>query len=561
MKNIKGSIALSLLTVAAGALSSCGGGGEKTVQFWSSFGNTYQAALQSVVAHVSEKTGIDIQHESQGSYPGIYKNMNAMIGPQAYPDIAMGYPDHFAHYIGSEILVPMEDRLTKELEEDFYPEYMEENWFVDSNGNKHLYGIPFNKSTEVLGYNGTFVEYCAQWCHENGHDGDPAWNLGQIPVTWQDWDDRGDNYMTVYRTIVGNVLYGKRDNTGAAIPGQFKVYTKANAPVNDAGDLVNDADGREYLIDMREIKDSDIRLMSWDSTDNAFITLVRQWGAKYTELPEDQYQYEMDEREGNVLFASAAEKEKVIDCLSFFKKLQKRQIFNTPKAGSFSSDAFATGSVMFMVCSSGGLSYNTKTPSYRFKIAPIPYYSDGTNTRKLVISQGANICMTDAHSKRYDSNWEVIKYLTTGEYQTEWCLKTGYYPCSKSAAESEEYKSFLNEAKPEEIQKYADAHGMTYADREKEVYATQARVAYREGSQVNSEVYMDKSTGWTKFVDDAFIGSAEIREVVKSALMYTFNSDAIEANPDDRDAYYTDVIKKLVEDNSIKFSKNINVVK
>ena len=72
---------------------------------------------------------------------------------------------------------------------------------------------------------------------------------------------------------------------------------------------------------------------------------------------------------------------------------------------------------------------------------------------------------------------------------------------------------------------------------------------------------MDKSTGWTKFVDDAFIGSAEIREVVKSALMYTFNSDAIEANPDDRDAYYTDVIKKLVEDNSIKFSKNINVVK
>lgn len=558
---MKKSIALSLLAVTAGALASCGEGGEKTVQFWSSFGNTYQTALQSVVAHVSEKTGIDIQHESQGSYPGIYKNMNAMIGPQAYPDIAMGYPDHFAHYIGSEILVPMEDRLTKELEEDFYEEYMEENWFVDSNGDKHLYGIPFNKSTEVLGYNGTFVQYCADYCENNGHSGDANWNLGVIPQTWQDWEKRGDNYMTVYKTLVGNVLYGKRDNTGAAIPGSFKIYSSSEAPLNSTGDLINDGEGREYLIDMREVKESEIRLISWDSTDNAFITLVRQWGAKYTELKEEQFEYEMDERVGDIMFASAAEKNKVIDCLSFFKKLQQKQIFNTPKAGSFSSDAFATGSVMFMVCSSGGLSYNTKTPSYRFKIAPIPYYDDGVNARKIVISQGANICMTDAHANRADSNWEVIKNLTTGEYQTEWCLKTGYYPCSKSAAESQEYQDFLTEAEPAKIQEFADAHGMTYEEREKEVYATQAKVAYREGSQVNSNVYMNKDTGWTKFVDDAFIGSAEIREVVKNALMYTFNSTAIEANPDDRDAYYTDVIKKLVEDNSIKFSKNINVVK
>ena len=74
MKNIKGSIALSLLTVAAGALSSCGGGGEKTVQFWSSFGNTYQAALQSVVAHVSEKTGIDYPGESNSI-------LNSQFGP------------------------------------------------------------------------------------------------------------------------------------------------------------------------------------------------------------------------------------------------------------------------------------------------------------------------------------------------------------------------------------------------------------------------------------------------------------------------------------------------
>ena len=102
---------------------------------------------------------------------------------------------------------------------------------------------------------------------------------------------------------------------------------------------------------------------------------------------------------------------------------------------------------------------------------------------------------------------------------------------------------------------------MTVEERTKEVYATQARVAYREGSQVNSDYYMTKSTGWEKFVDEAFIGSAEIREVVKSAFMYTFNSENIDGDPSNRDNYYTDVIQKLIDDNNIKFNKNINVVK
>ena len=558
MKKIKGTAALTLLTVAAGALSSCGG--ENKVEFWSSFGNTYDAALTTVINLVQEDTGIKIEHESQGSYPNIYKNMTAMIGPMTYPDIAMGYPDHFAHYIGSDILVPLEDRISEEVQKDYYSEYMDENWFVDSEGNKHLYGVPFNKSTEVLGYNGTFVQYCADYSQAN-HPGDELWNLGVIPETWQDWAKRGPQYMVVYKEMVGKVLYGKRTNTGDAISGEFKLYTKEAAPKNGAGEFIPDGDQKEPLIDMTHVTESDLRLVSWDATDNAFITLIKQWGAKYTELPASQLKEEMDERVGDLLIASPAEKEKIIDCLQFFKKLQKQQIFNTPKSGNFSSDAFADGSVMFMVCSSGGLSYNTKNPTYRFKIAPIPYYSEGGTSRKLVISQGANICMTDAHSKRYDANVKVLEKLTTAEYQTEWCLKTGYYPCSKSAAESQKYQDFLHEADPAKIQEYADAHQMSYADREKEVYATQAKVAYREGSQVNSNYYMNSSTGWTKFVDEAFIGSAEIRLVVADAFKYVFNSDAITANPDDRSAYYTDVIEKLVTDVKITSSKNIHVVK
>lgn len=555
MKKFRGTVALSLLAVAAGSLASCGSNG---VEFWTCFGAKYTTALGDVLTGVQTDSGVNILNSSKGSYKDIFKQMTLSIGPGTYPDLAIGYPDHFANYIASEIIVPFDSYFSDEMKNDIYEEYLTENYFVDSNGDKKLYGIPFNKSTEVFGYNGTFVEYCKWWGEKNNHT---DWDLGNIPTTWQGWDERGDNYMTVYDTLIGSALYGKRTATGDPIPEQFKVYAKADVPVDKDGFAVADADGRECLIDMRDANKDTVRLISWDATDNAFITLIKQWGAKYTELPESQLTEAMEDRVGDVLFASPAEKGKVIECLKFFKKLQNRRIFNTPPAGEFSSDSFKNGQVMFMVCSSGGLSYNTKTPTYRFKLAPIPYYDNGVDpARKYVISQGANICMTDRHPNLAGDCWKIIEQLTRGKWQTEWCLKTGYYPCSKSAAESKEYQEFLHEADPDKIQEYATAKGITVEERTAEVYSTQAKVAYREGSQVNSDVYMDKKYNWEKFVDDAFVGSSEVRTVVGDALMLTFNGEHIAADPDDSDAYWTDVLNKLINRSEIKNHNNINIV-
>lgn len=543
MKKIRSKIALGLLLAASGALTSCGGNDVErsalgTLTFWSSFGSTYSNQLDPVVAGVANSTGIKITHISQKSYDNIKTNMISAIAVGDYPDIAMGYPDHFAEYLGSDILVPFNDYMTQEELSDYFPDYMKENHMYDKKGNDKIYGIPFNKSTEVLGYNGTFVEYCKTL---EGRGGEYA-TIGTIPTTWQEWAIKGPTYRKIYDDLIDNemAIYGVQDNTGLA----------SNVVAAPSADDV-DGDGRTKLIDFKGMVKGKTRVISWDATDNAFITLLRQWGAEYTKLPDDQKDEHPLYRTGNLLFASSVNKPKAVECLNFFKGLSDKGIFGIPDNlnSTFSSEAFASGNVMFMVCSSGGLSYNTKgTWENRFRVAPIPYYDDGNGTvRKFVISQGANICMTKKANP--EEAVKVVKGLTSGEFQTQWCLNTGYYPCSIKSANSAEYKAFLDEGKPENIQKYATEQSITYDEAEKIAYASASKVAFREGSEVNTGVYMNAANGWTKFVDDAFIGSSTIREVVKLALKAVFEKGAEAA------------INDIISNSRIKDCATIDIIK
>ena len=400
-----------------------------------------------------------------------------------------------------------------------------------------------------MGYNGTFVDYCASI--------DPT-HLSKIPETWDELAEIGPYYMTIYDSLIdgGKVLCGVQDVDGRTH--DWELAEKTDLMENEDGDLVfkTGHDGVIGLIDFSAIKDKkeNTRLFSWDATDNAFITLCRQWGAEYTKLDLDrdnQRELSVIEQKGDVMFGSSANKSKVISFLQFFKELSKKRIFGVPKElnGTYSSDAFQDGSVMFMVCSSGGLSYNTGTWHNNFRIAPIPYK---TADKKFVISQGANIAMTDKGN--YEDCAKVIKALTTGDIQVEWCLKTGYYPCSHSAADSEKYKNFLKEGTDEGINEYIAANpGTTFAQRKAEVYSNPARVAYREGSKVNQEHYMTRTgtNDWMKFVDAAFYKSSGVRKAVKDILTRVFT----ETEPN-----YDQIINDVL--NSADISKqDVNIVR
>ena len=550
MLKTKYKIGLGLLITAASALSACGS--KKTddgkVVFWSSFGSSYTQALDQIVANVATATGTEIDHKPQGSYDEIYRNMQSAIAAGDYPNIAIGYPDHFASYLGSGVLTPLDEYFTEAELDDYYSFYMNENKFYDNGKTKareRIYGIPFNKSTELLGYNGTFVDYCATI--------DPE--LASIPATWEEWEVQGPKYYNIYKTMFGKGLYGVQDVFGTGSDFQLlEPDAQGVLPGTEDDDGEIAYQGRKLLIDLTKVTAANSVLMGWDATDNAFITLVRQWNAEYTKVDPSENSKIAKRRIGSVMFNSSANQTKVIDMLKTFRKLHEAHIFGTPQTplnATYCSSGYELGQVMFMICSSGGLSHNTADWHLRFRVAPVPYKA--TNGKKAVISQGANICLTDKGS--LENSVKVIKAFTTGAFQTDWCLKTGYYPCSKSATNSAEYQAFVHEGQKKVGDEWVS---MTAAEAEAaNAYSSPVRVAYREGSLLNDQEYMNTAKGWDKFVDPAFEGSAILRAAVKKIFdsILSIGSGDIE-----NDSAYKAKLDSVEQDPTIKGASTINFV-
>lgn len=510
-----------LAAVASMCLTACGK--KSDVVFWSSFGKKYSDILDGIVGEISQELGFAISHESKGSYPGILKEMVYSYGTRKYPSIAVGYPDHFAQHHGAKILVPLDDYVSDAMKADYDPDYLPENYIYDTDGTAHLYGVPFNKSTELLGYNGVFVDYCADHYHDD--------SLQVLPKTWDEWKagtsdpaSKAAKYFERFTYLVngGKKLYCVQDADGHA-------HGFSETPTGAAGEV--------KALDFEGVEVANTRLMSWDSTDNAFITLLRQWDSKYTVLPEDQRPHHPKERVGKVLFANQENLPKTLEMLKYFKQFFDGGMFGTPAdlKGQYSSDAFADGRVMFMICSSGGLSYNTDNWEKRFRVAPIPYKDDD---HKFVISQGANLCMTKNGNPK--NSFKVIEALTTGKFQTQWAIETGYFPASNTAADTEEYQSFLKSTS----------------------YENKTLVSYREGAKVNEEEYRGTAhkddaewKAWKRFVDDAFIGSATVRSLVAAILPNVFKNVVDSSS----DSEYKREIKNVLNDPQIKNNLNIAV--
>jgi multiple sugar transport system substrate-binding protein len=421
--------------------------------------------------------------------------MNSAIQNEKYPSLAIGYPDHIVGYLSADILRPLDSYLSAKEKSDYYSNYIKENYFPgnDGSGKDSLYGVPFNKSTEILGYNKTFVDYC-----EFRQPG-----LKNLPKTWQEWQSKGPDYNTYFEEIINSSthsLYGKK----TAGVWDFKLTATA---------------GYTKLIDCTEAVDQHY-LMGYDATDNAFITFLKLWGAEYTVVPNDQKTALARNRTGHARFTTAANLNKAATMLEFFNGMHKANLFTHPgKLGAnYCSKPFEKNQVMFMIASSGGLSHNEYKDTTEFGVATVPYYDDGVTVRKYVIAQGANIFITDKGDAK--SAVKVLKALTTGEAQAEWCYQTGYFPGSASAANHKRYKELLNYSGDNKL-----------------------KTVYKEAAILNRDHYNKSGEGWVNFVDPAFVGSAALRETLTSKLQEALNVD--EATEEARIAKYKQLINNL----------------
>lgn len=490
----------SLLVVASTALASCGGANKGyqgdvdlsvdtrgvSINFWSGFGSSISDHLDgTVLKKLKDKYQIEVKHEGKGGYDGLQKAINLSASQVTYPNIAVGYPDHFASYINSDILLRLDPFIEGDKNipasredgfieapkfdiNDFYPSYLKENQNLEfkEDGTPYTVGLPFNKSTEVMVYYKTFFE----------NEGIKAKGI-YLPETWDDVATVGKKIIEVCKPAFGKVL-------GA----DLKVYASEADAV---------AGGTTLLMDLVSATDATFYPFSYDSVANLFITGVRQWGGTYTEVDQAT-------RRGYIAFNNDITK----DFLRFMQNLAKEHVLGIPISfdgtSLYCSSFYTNFQSVMNIGSSAGLTHYAEGAFYRKNghesgISHIPYKSQD---KKIVISQGTNLCILDKGSEEERAaSWKAVKYLTT-EGNGLFASLTGYYPVTKSAAASEEYQDFLTRTVDPETGKALDDNNFNM----------------QNGAKYNTAVYDAEGSGWSKFVDPGFPGSSTIRESVGNLL-------------------------------------------
>ncbi|MFA5486228.1 MAG: extracellular solute-binding protein, partial [Bacilli bacterium] len=86
--------------------------GQKTkIDFWTGFGGAVNGVLEPLIARFEEKNpDIDVIYESKGGYPNLKQAISQSVSNNAFPHIANGYPDHFADYANSNIMLNLDTK-------------------------------------------------------------------------------------------------------------------------------------------------------------------------------------------------------------------------------------------------------------------------------------------------------------------------------------------------------------------------------------------------------------------------------------------------------------------
>jgi ABC-type glycerol-3-phosphate transport system substrate-binding protein len=117
-------------------LSGCAGSKKTKVIFWTGFGGKINGVLEPLLAEYQarpENADIEIDYTTKGGYPNLYQAISLSVSNEEYPHIANGYPDHFATYLSSNILLSLDGFINSEVEgigvdlSDFHQAYLKEN--------------------------------------------------------------------------------------------------------------------------------------------------------------------------------------------------------------------------------------------------------------------------------------------------------------------------------------------------------------------------------------------------------------------------------------------------
>lgn len=173
----------------------------------------------------------------------------------------------------------------------------------------------------------------------------------------------------------------------------------------------------------------------FDSAQNAFITLVQQFGGEYTSS------------QGDILFG---ETDAAVQALEMIKRNTDAGYWRLPGEDKYMSGPFTSGLVQMFVGSTSGSSHVINglagaENAFEWASVPVPQVSEDT---KAVIQQGTNVVIMNLgqSDEQVYGAYEFAKFLGSYEANLYWSMNTGYLPIRQTVIDSAEYQAFIVES-------------------------------------------------------------------------------------------------------------------
>ena len=368
-----------------------------TIYLWTTSGDSGQTLLNRWVEEFKEiEPNVTVVNVKQsGSYNDLENMVITGFTANNYPDLVAAYPDHVADYIDYGKAVQLDDYIdnaeygwTAEEKADFVPAYLKEGQEYTVPG---TWSLPFSKSTEAMFYNEDVLI---------------GLDLSSVDSTINNGNPINAPYLS---SLTWEELFNKL----------CPALLKYDAEVKD---IIQPCD------------DGVTRVFGYDSDDNLFITLAKQYNLPYTSV---------NNGKGSVDFNTPEMKE----LLTKFHDAYENGYFTTKGAneGNYVNELFTANQLLFSVGSTGGTTYqfNSNNPM-NVGVAMIPQAENGTTS---TIMQGPSMAILDhSDENRRLASWLFYKYITNEDNALSWGLdSTGYFPIRLSALENPVYLAACDE--------------------------------------------------------------------------------------------------------------------
>ena len=241
----------------------------------------------------------------------------------------------------------------------------------------------------------------------------------------KDFDDIIESYRAENSQYVGGKFYSLPFNKSTEVLYYNKTFFEQN-------DLTVPTTWEELETVSAKIKElTGTYAFGIDSAENYFITMVQQFGGKYTNS------------QGDILFAEDGAKQ-AIEALELLKRNTDAGYWRIPSADyKYMSDPFMNKQLYTYIGSNAGYSF-ISSADFEVGVAPIPQISAETGA---VIQQGTNVVLFNQNKSQEEvyAAYEFAKFLSSYEGNLEFATTTSYLPIRESVIASDAYKAHVVE--------------------------------------------------------------------------------------------------------------------